>query len=1056
MTALPSLVEVHVDERLFHAFVRVQRDGQQVGTGQRIGLLDQNRLRGIKLFYADAETQIAGMEVLRNISRDLRVALQEPEEVVSVSGGRVAELIPWEAFDQLMDVERSEYECQNRLFAPVRRLAARSDRAPVSDYAPTRFDEPMRIAVVFGHPDGAFDSSNQQAQVYEILRELSAASEGRIASPTERSILDLASQPPERWKDGCVEEPNVVLYFGHGRGGDAPGIRAGLGDNGWLTLERLIELVRGGRRMPPFWAFLACSLGEAAPSASVIAGPRAFAILRDQGAVAMLAMRAEIRPVIANKMIREVIESMSAGSSMEVAAAHGRRAMRHSGRAKGLIDWATPAVWSVARAASGYTWGGVSRDPVAFVGLQLLRTTTKDLGLGLEDPTSEALARCNRWRAAGRVRLIADAGWTSQTRMDVASVLAAERRCRGCAVVLVDLPPGPSYAMQLRDWAAGFRGTLTPAFAESALVRALRLIEESDPEGLRVLLSITDVMVVFSEPPGYGSSDEAVLEQILAAPLSATIVFCDRPQGATDRLSGWTIDRIERSYDDAAVDALFACAPASLAFLSVIDRPISLEALTAITHEDTAPVADPRVLMSEPASGVVLIHAARQRIATLAGPEGLRAAHRSYLRTDDDSLAAYRLRGDWPEVIGHLIGAGLKAELAAFVRELVRQQGDSWLDTDWIRLERALAPAGDAVRGIADNVILRIASALLDRQEVARARCWLEPLSCASKMNEARRLAMLSEAWKAEGGEHAKERMWATLRSALAACDDAPQDSRTEATRREYQMSFARLELYFNHDAPAAKATFEHLIAIWRPELPVRPDVVRPLVAAMRNLAECLFEFEPFAGRPDSWVAAETLLAEALDLAEHHVLIGVDAEVAYSMAKLAEVRGDGGAWSREAVSRLSKCARLAKAAGHHVLLRIAELRRFRLQVQVGDRSLDADIFRALVRPLDYLGWHAWAVRYAGQARLWAARRIADVADVPGAIGLLRCNVLALAGRPALSGTSDRANLARTFAGLAVLDSVGGAWTEFQRLDWAPSWLNEHGSPSPESIWSEVV
>lgn len=298
--------------------------------------------------------------------------------------------------------------------------------------------------------------------------------------------------------------------------------------------------------------------------------------------------------------------------------------------------------------------------------------------------------------------------------------------------------------------------------------------------------------------------------------------------------------------------------------------------------------------------------------------------------------------------------------------------------------------------------------------------------------------------------------MWETLRAALAVCDGVKNNTQAEAARREYQMSLARLDLYFNHDARTARETFERLITSWRVELPGRSEVARPLVAAMRNLAECLFEFEPFAGQPKSWADAEALLVEASDLADRHTLIGVDAEITYSMAKLLEVRADGEERSREAVPYLSKCAQLAKAARHQVLFRIADLRLFRLQVQLGDRPFDGEVCRSRVRSLDYLGWHAWARRYAGQARLWAARRFADLGDVTGAVDLLRRNAAALTCRPVLGATSDRANVARTFAGLAVLEPGGGAWTELQQLEWAPSWLEEHGMPSAESIWSEVV
>jgi hypothetical protein len=199
-------------------------------------------------------------------------------------------------------------------------------------------------------------------------------------------------------------------------------------------------------------------------------------------------------------------------------------------------------------------------------------------------------------------------------------------------------------------------------------------------------------------------------------------------------------------------------------------------------------------------------------------------------------------------------------------------------------------------------------------------------------------------------------------------------------------------------------------------------------------------------------VRVRTVFATALDIAAGHGLTYAGAEIAYSQAKLAEAQSH----IDNALIRLDACKNFALKGAHSVCYRIADMRRYWLNVRRNGEPFDDSAFRARQSPLDYLAWHAWAARYAAQSRLWAAYRLDKEGDAARAKELLRRNLEAFEGRPDLAASSDRRFVALSRAGLAVVEhgeAGAHAWLDFLKLKWSGEWLEPLPSREPAVIWA---
>jgi hypothetical protein len=297
--------------------------------------------------------------------------------------------------------------------------------------------------------------------------------------------------------------------------------------------------------------------------------------------------------------------------------------------------------------------------------------------------------------------------------------------------------------------------------------------------------------------------------------------------------------------------------------------------------------------------------------------------------------------------------------------------------------------------------------------------------------------------------------MWRCAERAIELCRDelAADPSSAAALRdlREHELQLARLELYFRRRAvEEIRDKLQFLLEEWeRPDV-TDPGAPRAIVAAKRNLAECLFEFEPLSKDPANRKTAERLLVEAVKICDEHGLERAACDVVYSRAKLSETGGDAGA----ALGQLNDCMSRAARSRYFLVYRIADARRLWTQVRLMGVEFNEGEFQAIQRALEFFDWHVWAARFAMQTRLWAAKRFAKGGDAERAVSLLARNRDEYLRRPALVARSDRVKYWRTCAGLAVLDQamIGArAWDEFKRESWAA----DFGEAEPQIVWEEV-
>jgi hypothetical protein len=456
---------------------------------------------------------------------------------------------------------------------------------------------------------------------------------------------------------------------------------------------------------------------------------------------------------------------------------------------------------------------------------------------------------------------------------------------------------------------------------------------------------------------------------------------------------------------------------------------------------------------------VVLTASARKEIRARLSDADIVEAHRTAFEARQ-SVPALIESDDEFGVVRDLVGAQAD-QLTAFVNALASQSSGRWTEADWLGLARALEPAKDRWPGLKPSIVLRIAAILVTRQALRQAELWLDALPDVPTEDaqlDARRLCILSEIAKGGGTAASEAKMWRFVRSAERRLQEAleanPADRRLQQFLRDVRGNIARLELYFHHDAVMARTIFEGILD----ELNGEPeeDVVESLVAIKRNVAECLFEFEPFRSSEDKLVEARSHLVRAAGLARKHQLLALKAEALYSTAKLDECERD---W-QGARAHLEEAAESSRAAGHFVCLRIAEMRTFWLGVRHQGLAFDHALFVTRLRKLEFLQSHAWARRYAAQSRLWAAHLLDAAGDLSGVRVLLARNIAAFEPLTALSSNADRRLVALSQAGLAKCEAAASdgearlaeGWTRFKMLGWAADWIMRQGADNPAEYW----
>lgn len=962
---------------------------------------------------------------------DLLVLQQYDGKALRISGSKAADGIPWEAF-----VDRSHVIDQFRdRYAPVRsRTEAALPAAPFPRGAP-------RILLLVGEGGSDFDAVEYLGRLVKAISERLGNHAGGIVLESALLTDDFAALVKE-------DVPHIVIVFAHGQSKPFPAVKTGAAGKEWLNIGELAGTLTRSSICPPHWVFISCSVGENTSSDDLARFPAAYTELAKRGIATMVAMRSRIRPDVGEAVLLEFVERVLAGEPVARACAMARHAVRASGLADGRWDWAAPAVWADVAAEDPVTWSDAAANLRVrqWEGLRVLRASARDEAIGLRAPAPTHVDRADAWIAHRRVIVSDDTSSSEEFRSALSSVCLAARTVYGKTVVpIIPLATKASYTSRLVGWAMSVRGHLSLTAADKEYAAAIEVLAQGDVhEGIGRLMALQGAFVVFVEAPGRGVADRAIWSTLNEAPDDTVIIVCGADVDVGELGGEWVADIVHAVKDipELAAKALES-APISMRFWAVLRRPASPAIIAKLADEPEELSHESGVLVEDSGCRAVLADGARREIRRLLGANGIKEALDTYIdRRAESSLSGLRI--DPLEELRLFVEAKRHDEAASLSIALCDTDGEYWSGSEWLAFA-AVVDRPKIIQRLSSWIRLRVAYAYFARQMLDEVERWLQDFLAGSTEERARCDMMLSEVFK---GRTQIEGMWSYAHSAVKAL----QDDREKASPNlltAFEMNLARLDLYFNKNAPAACKEFARLLA----EIgdPSDSGAAETYVALKRNLAEGLFEFEEFGQAKDT-KAARRHLGDAIDVAKQFGLHALASECAYSLAKLEESADT----SDIAISALDRCAELAINAKHPLVHRIARLRQYRVRVQHQDHDFDDAAFRGLLRPLDAMTDHAWAARYTAQSRIWAARKVYETSEYDLAAGYLDDVVSMAQDLAGLSTVADLSTLIAAKAGLrAVAEKMGIAfdWEGFAAQSDVAEWLSAR-MLNPEEIWAE--
>jgi hypothetical protein len=1012
-----KVAEVSCSSRWFRPVVQLKGAGQDreiAFGGLRLPFFD----RHFDLWSQDSRTSFRSAFRTDTIAAALDERMFEDREplVLRVGSGDEAR-VPWEAF-------QAEIHPLNRhKLAPLRTVD--QDR----NFGFGAVSSRMRVLALVGHP-GAERAFDPRAAQDFLAATLSAAraSSGRIErfelAQLRDDTLDVVAT--------CAEalQPNVVIYFGHGRRAPGPEVRTAAGENGWMTVSVLAHtLFAASQTGPPFWIFWACSLGEDENQPSQqIDGSAALSTLRQSGGVAVLAMRSRIRVRAARPMLEALLGSFASGEPLEVAAAVCRAAAISADTiGDGRMDYAAPAVWSLSEPVDAISWGDGPAFPASWVAVRLLSGGSElpALGNGLApvDEASSALAQT--WSRPGRYfATTGSAVIDAASRSRLLSVGAAIRHDTGRPAVPILPRGGATFDRRLRLWAEDAVRQLDPRHHDREIAHAIGAIRDTGLNGLVRILAIPDIVLLLGDVP-----DTPIAWEVLggAAPGSSIVVAGSAPP---DAAWGWAMDQLMPNSASDQVEAIARAVPLGSAILSVSERALAMNKVARVAGVDAGLLDQLDPFCVRVAGQRVLAETARRRILECLPPETIAAGRRSCINLLLDQPVAHDF-GALIEVVRHYVAlkegtAGAEAVNAAWLAA-----GRGWTVSDRSRLFDTVARSRTLLDSLHDAPLLTIVEAAILLQKLDLARTILDRRDFRAPGDRARKHAMLSECFKADvarPGSQAAMRRQAeeAVVDGQAAVDGGVPGAAVELL--QYQLNLARIRQYFDHDYTGALANYEAI-----------RDEIRPLAyedrvcghlfaAACRNAAECVLDPAPRPIDGDTRDRAEALVREGLEVARARGLAEIEIELSYTRARIAEAASD----DQTAAAILTDLSSGQTARRYPLVAAIAANRLAWNDVRTGRRDFIWEDQRARLRALR-LFEHAWAQRVVIKSRIRCARCLATrgAADRTIALALLEENRADIQRLPGLTGNDDACRAAETAAGFAVLAGADGRmWTAF--------------------------
>lgn len=980
-------------------------------------------------------------QLLFNVQEPFRLAISD----LAAAG------VPWEAFQRVLHARN------RRKFAPIRLL----DTDP--GFAFSAVPDRMRILALVGDPGESHDFDPQDAEAFFRDAVLAAGTQQEsfldedplvVTQLRQSSMSDAASLATRH-------RPNVVIYFGHGRHENGPQLCLDPGDSGWRRLSEVADaLFPAPAPRPPLWIFWACSLAEDTVQPMLtIEGPGVFTSLGPRGAVSLLAMRSKVRVWTAKIMLEALIQALVAGEPLDVAAALARAAvLAVEHETTDHMDFAAPAVWSTSEPVDRLTWGASAAFPPSWVLMPLLggpddKTPALATGVCPLDERYRDVARI--WAQPGRHFIVLPAPAEDSPTIEATfyAMGAAIRQLTGRPIVPVLLPKGGGFDRRLRFWAQRAHAQLDPRHHDRAIAAAVKSIADDGSYGLQRLFAIPGLVVMISEPPDQSAQWDVLREvdRQTTLILMGTAVPTQAVQWPSDGLPDDAVS------DRKLIDAALARAPASMAVLAVVERPMTLAEVARETSEDLESVPDIHMLLIRIGARRILGQTARADVLAQLDKQAVIGARRRCvtLLNRQDALHDF---GATAEVARHLLALDDGESAAKALEAGFTAAGATWTQAERYELFRMAAASQPLRDGLPAGMLVVLADAGVSAQDTALARVVLDSFVASEPSDRATRHALLSETYKSDPtlrGAHSLMRDHAekAVKASIEASEGKPDPLSKKLATAPFRVNLARITQYFDHNYKAAKAEHLEVMAELEADADRNREAADVYAAAGRNAAECVLDpaTRPIATPVRDEI--EGLLEKADKIATRHALRSTQADLLYTYARAAEAAGD----ISSALAYLERIYQNDWAKDFPVIAAVARDRSTWLEVSAGRRQFSLDELRLRLRPLDLLNFHAWAARVAIKSRTRGAKALFSRGT---GFGVEHARELLIQARdsidahPALSSRSDDLRAARLFAGLQAV--VGGSfWAEFVASSAGRRLSDSRALRDPQDYWNEV-
>jgi tetratricopeptide (TPR) repeat protein len=1006
----------------------------------------------------------------------------DEEKLFRLSFPKPAWEVPWELL--IADLRNGRNQATSCMVRTMQGLADRE----LSPYAPTVFEDPLRIAILKGDKGGrgGLASLELDFEGRAILKAWDQLESGVKKCIDRPSVVPAT---PADLRTVLTEvKPQLLWFSGHGQ---ADGLLfqndvEQAGALNWVSAKQFAEIIATAGHLPLYAVFWACSTGRAEESPSLsFDGPALFRELSILPLLSVLVVQSPITYYGALRLAEQLFRNLASGLSLETSLARARNDLLSRPAIADPMDWASPVIWSAAQSSYRLTWH-VPMQPLAqlqLIGRQVLAVQSinpaeleGDLPIWADRVRS--LAGGTRTWLCGKCDSAAHLLWWRQLLQEI-------QRGSDRYVIAIELRTG---SITVRDalsrWAEDVCARLVPRDLTPELAEILSLMKGRDPMiAWKKLLSLPDICVAVSNVAS--GEAEAWLRESGEQAIAGLIVFSNM---VPDNLApGWTLDKIDALKNADTLHVEVGLNLRLMRVLALLNFPlfpyILDESLELNLGELLARSAKQSSTVLETAGGPIITASARQYVLEQMSPEELREAHKDCLKVLQHSqipLGRTRFR---EKRLEHMLGyfgdlaaaleanydlTGLRDEAEMLLTlccaeerpramlDVLEQLGPLTLylsKSTLLCVAWAYLRLGDVQS--ADFYISRIPTAALelpDRfSELAQNSATLSPADIAWYY------ALRAEIYKSFGQ---KDFALQAIEQAVAVCEQALINRPNESLRlrrllRSYKQDRARIYQYLFYQRDAAIKIYESLLSEWQTDTDADLDVA----IVLRNYSECLRSTakpinESAWSKPKAFLQqAKTRLAKRFPDDPPPLL----SEILYEEARIAEAEGR----YDDALVRLEECQESARVSHAHMMAAIAKCRRFWLSIAAGKSAFDVTEWNGI--QADLAGFtHGWAIRVLVNGRLKAAKYLLQAREPEQARDQLTANQETLEQNPQYNQGTDCLRIAATFVGLEYVvpglpaPEEARKWSEFlDRFPHIRDCLATLGFDSPDVVWQEV-